>query len=65
METTKDPIVEAVISKYRERSDKGMETYGVTMEKANHSLDKWLQHLQEELMDATLYIEKVRRLLPR
>ena len=31
----------------------------------DQSLDKWLEHLQEELMDAVNYIEKVRSILPK
>jgi hypothetical protein len=30
------------------------------MERDDLSLDEWLTHLQEELMDATLYIEKLK-----
>ena len=52
-----DPIVESVIQKYVERSKVGIEKYGTTLEENNH--DDFLKHLQEELMDATLYIEKL------
>lgn len=52
-----DPIVESVIQKYAERSKVGIEKYGTTLEENNH--DDFLKHLQEELMDATLYIEKL------
>lgn len=52
-----DPIVESVIQKYAERSKVGIEKYGTTLEENTH--DDFLKHLQEELMDATLYIEKL------
>jgi hypothetical protein len=52
----KDQIVEQVIRKYEERSVLGIKKYGKTLEKNN--TDNYLIHLQEELMDATLYIEK-------
>lgn len=55
--TKTDPIVESVIQKYAERSKVGIEKYGTTLEENNH--DDFLKHLQEELMDATLYIEKL------
>ena len=54
----KDKIVERVVSKYNKRSEMGIEKYNTTLEKNNLKLKEWLVHLQEELMDATLYIEK-------
>ena len=53
----KDSIVESVIKQFNERSLKGQETYGTTLEENNK--DDFLQHLKEELMDAVLYIEKL------
>jgi hypothetical protein len=55
-----DPIVAAVVAKYQERSAIGIAKYGTTLADNNLSLVKWLTHLQEELMDATLYIEKLK-----
>ena len=55
-----DPIVEKVIESYRERSNKGIAKYGTTMADNPLSTLQWLQHLQEELMDATLYIERLK-----
>jgi hypothetical protein len=56
----KDQIVEQVIVKYSERSETGYRKYGTTLSENNH--DNFLKHLQEELMDATLYIEKLQSL---
>lgn len=53
----KDKIVESVVSKYETRSAVGVLKYGTTLETNNK--DNYLKHLQEELMDATLYIEKL------
>ena len=58
----KDTIVESVINKYRERSEKGIETYGTTLDRNDLSRLEWLNHLQEELMDAVNYIEKLKQL---
>ena len=52
----KDQIVEQVVQKYEGRSSVGIKKYGTTLEKNN--TDNYLIHLQQELMDATLYIEK-------
>ena len=53
----KDKIVEKVVEKYATRSAVGYLKYGTTLETNNK--DNYLKHLQEELMDATLYIEKL------
>jgi len=55
-----DPIVLKVLSKYYERSQLGIQKYGRTLDRDDLSLTDWLNHLQEELMDATLYIEKLK-----
>ena len=59
----KDSIVESVINKYRERSEKGIETNGTTLDRNDLSRLEWLNHLQEELMDAVNYIEKLKQIL--
>lgn len=53
----KDQIVQQVVNKYTERSDRGYQKYGTTLQENNK--DNYLKHLQEELMDATLYLEKL------
>jgi hypothetical protein len=55
-----DPIVMAVLAKYAERSQRGIEKYGTMLTRTDLNLTDWLNHLQEELMDATLYIEKLK-----
>jgi hypothetical protein len=56
----KDSIVKKVTDKYQQRSKVGIEKYGVTLDRDDLSLLQWLCHLQEELMDATLYVEKLK-----
>jgi len=56
----KDQIVEQVKEKFDERSETGITKYGTTLERGDLSLLDWLSHLQEELMDATLYIQKLK-----
>ena len=55
-----DPIVLKVMSKFYERSQRGIEKYGTMLTRTDLNLTDWLNHLQEELMDATLYIEKLK-----
>lgn len=52
-----DQIVLEVIEKYAQRSEVGQAKYGTTLETNNK--DNYLKHLQEELMDATLYLQKL------
>ena len=56
----RDKIIKKVIDKFKERSDVGYKKYGVTLHDDEPSLHKWLNHLQEELMDAINYIEKLK-----
>lgn len=56
----KDKIVEAVIEKFKERSETGIKKYGTTLMREDLNLDQWLTHLQEELMDAVNYIEAIK-----
>ena len=59
----RDKIIEQVVNKIKSRSDVGYKKYGITLADDNQPLDAWLQHLQEELMDAVNYLEKARAVL--
>ena len=56
----KDLIVENVKTIYDLRAKIGKAKYGTTMERTDLSFVEWLIHLQEELMDATIYLEKLK-----
>jgi len=64
---TEDKIVQQVLRKMDERSLIGQKKYGATMmqeiEGQEKNLDRFLIDVQEELMDALLYIEAARRCL--
>ena len=64
---TEDKIVQAVLRKMDERSLVGQKKYGGTMmqeiEGQEKDLGRFLIDVQEELMDALLYIEAARRCL--
>jgi len=64
---TEDKIVQQVLRKMDERSLVGQKKYGATMmqeiEGQEKDLDRFLVDVQEELMDALLYIEAARRCL--
>jgi hypothetical protein len=64
---TKDEIVLAVLKKMDHRSLVGQEKYGATMMEEivgeEKDLNRFLIDVQEELMDALLYIEAAKRCL--
>ena len=55
-----DKYVQSVIEKFEQRSQTGIKKYNTTLEREDLDFLDWLNHLQEELMDATLYIEKLK-----
>ena len=55
-----DKNVENVVKQLRDREEEGLQKYGVTTERKDLTTLQWLQHLQEELMDASVYIEKLK-----
>ena len=56
----RDPVVRRVVNTFVSRSDVGFKKYGVTLEKDPSKMFEWLNHLQEELMDAVLYLQKAK-----
>jgi hypothetical protein len=56
----KDNYVQLVKAKFEQRSQTGIKKYNTTLEREDLNLQEWLNHLQEELMDATLYIERLK-----
>jgi hypothetical protein len=64
---TKDEIVLSVLRKMDQRSIIGQQKYGATMmqeiEGQEKDLNRFLVDVQEELMDALLYIEAAKRCL--
>ena len=60
----RDPVVRNVVDKFVSRSDIGFEKYGSTLDDERRlkmkGLQKYLNDVQEELMDAVLYIQSAR-----
>ena len=70
--TTQDPnkdnietdiVVQEVKELYEKRSQVGINKYGTTLENSTQDTLEFIQHLQEELMDATLYLQKIKHLI--
>ena len=60
----RDPVVKHVVDKFVSRSDIGYEKYGRTLDDERKggfkNLAGYLNDIQEELMDAVLYIQAAR-----
>jgi len=60
----RDPVVRKVCDKFVKRSDVGYSKYGSTLDDERRikmkDLQKYLNDIQEELMDAILYIQTAR-----
>ena len=60
----RDPVVRSVVDKFVKRSDVGYAKYGSTLDDERRlkmkGLQKYLNDVQEELMDAVLYIQAAR-----
>jgi hypothetical protein len=56
----RDPVVQSVVNKFVSRSDVGFKKYGIPLRDDKSDMFTWLNHLQEELMDAVLYLEKAK-----
>jgi hypothetical protein len=55
-----DSVVDAIVAKFLQRSAIGQKKYGVTLDRTDLSPLDWIQHAQEEHMDAILYLEKLK-----
>ncbi len=60
-EKAEDPNVDAVVRSYLDRAAAGMLKYGVTTEDNPLSLEEWLNHAQQEAMDFTIYLERIKQ----
>jgi hypothetical protein len=52
-----DPIVLKVMSKFYDRSQRGIEKYGTMLTRTDYELIDWLKEAQAEAMDWALYCE--------
>ena len=60
----RDPVVRNVVDKFVKRSDVGYAKYGTTLDDERRlkmkGLQKYLNDVQEELMDAILYLQSAK-----
>jgi len=56
----KDTIVESIIEQFKQRSEVGINKYGVTLDRTDLTRLEWINHAQQEAMDFCLYLEKLK-----
>ena len=56
-----DSVVFSIVSQFVKRSELGKVKYGTTLDRTDLSVLEWIQHAQEEHMDAILYLERLKQ----
>jgi hypothetical protein len=56
---TPSNLLQSVIMDLRVREERGLETYGTTMDRTDLTQKEWLQHAYEEALDLALYLKKL------
>lgn len=57
MSKIEDEVCEEILA----RAEKGLNKYGVSMERDDLDTGEWLQHLLEELLDAAVYVKRLQK----
>jgi len=52
-------VEQRVIGKIMWRAQEGWKKYGTTMERQDLDLMQWMLHLQEELLDGAIYLQRI------
>ena len=52
-------LLDEINADLQKRIDKGIKTYGTTLDDANLNKEELLNHLYEELIDSVFYIKKL------
>ena len=52
-------LLDEINADLQKRVDKGIKTYGTTLDDANLNKEELLNHLYEELLDSVFYIKKL------
>jgi len=52
-------IIDSIIEDLESRENKGLETYGTTVDRNDLTQEEWMQHLYEELLDSAVYLKKL------
>ena len=58
-----DKIIYQVVKLIKDRADKGLETYGVTMDRKDLTTEQWIDNAIEEALDLAIYLMKIKTIL--
>lgn len=58
-----DSVVDSVIDSFVNRASVGKKKYGTDLDRQDLSLYDWIEHMQTELQDAILYLEKIKKVI--
>ena len=59
----RDSIINRIIELIETRADKGLQTYGVTMDRDDLTPEQWIDHAIEEALDLAIYLTKIKTTL--
>ena len=58
---SEDISIEGIVcAKIKERAEMGKNKYGTTMERTDLTIEEWITHAQEESLDLSIYLEKIK-----
>lgn len=58
-----DSVVDSVVDSFIKRASFGKQKYGTDMDREDLSLYDWIEHMQMELQDAIVYLEKIKKVI--
>jgi len=58
-----DSVVQSIIERFESRAHFGRQKYGTDLDRNDLSVTEWIQHIQDELHDGILYLEKLKQVL--
>jgi len=58
-----DSVVKTIVDKFLNRAEMGKLKYGTDLDRMDLKTIDWINHAQEEHMDAILYLEKLKKVI--
>jgi len=56
-----NPVISNVVQMLLDQQEKGLKKYGTLVNVEDYNLIGWIEHLQQELCDALIYLECVKQ----
>lgn len=63
MNMENNPVLAAIMKRFKDQQQKGLEKYGELVNIDSYSLLGWIEHTQQELTDALVYLECIKQKL--